>query len=195
MSSDALVHFEETEALLQGHFLLTSGLHSDRYLQCARVLMFPDRAELLSKQLAAKLEVQPDLIVGPAIGGITFAYEMGRALRCPAIFAERVDGTFELRRGFHIEPGTRVLVAEDVVTTGGSVNEVIAVLQTLGADVIGVASLVHRASVSPFEVPYTSLLQLIPPTWSKDDCPLCKEGGQPEKPGSRARPDESTSAC
>lgn len=195
MNSDALVHFQEAEALLQGHFLLTSGLHSDRYLQCARVLMYPDRAEFLSKQLAAKLKVQPDLVVGPAIGGITFAYEMGRALQCPAIFAERVNGTFELRRGFHIEPGTRVLIAEDVVTTGGSVNEVIVVLQALGAEVIGVASLVHRAAVSPFEVPYTSLLQLIPLTWSKDDCPLCKEGSLPEKPGSRAHPGESTSAC
>ncbi len=195
MSSDALVHFKESEALLEGHFLLTSGLHSDCYLQCAKVLMFPDRAESLSKQLAARVETPPDLVVGPAIGGITFAYEMGRALGCPALFAERVDGTFAIRRGFQITPGTKVLVAEDVVTTGGSVKEVITLLRGLGADVTGVASLVHRAAVSPFDVPYTSLLQLIPPTWTKDECPLCKEGGQPEKPGSRARPGESATTC
>ena len=195
MTPSALLHFEETEALLQGHFLLTSGLHSDRYLQCARVLMYPDRAEALAEQLTEKIDSNPSIVVGPAIGGITFAYEMGRALGCPAVFAERVNGQFELRRGFHIAPGTRVLVAEDVVTTGGSVIEVIDMLRGRGADVVGVASLVHRAKASPFDVPYSSLLQIIPPTWTESECPLCEAGGRPEKPGSRARPGEGASAC
>lgn len=195
MSSDALAHFEATNALLRGHFQLTSGLHSDRYLQCARVLMYPKRAEQLARQLAEKLTERPEVVVGPAIGGITFAYEMGRALDCPAIFAERVEGAFAIRRGFDIEPGTKILVAEDVVTTGGSVQEVITMLREKGAEVIGVASLVHRREESPFDVPYTSLLQLMPPTWEASECPLCAEGSQPEKPGSRERPGEGASTC
>ena len=179
-------HFRATEAALEGHFKLSSGLHSNRYLQCAKVLMHPERAAVLCRALAEKLGPQQlDLVVGPAIGGITFAYEMARALGLPGIFAERADNGFCLRRGFQIHPGQRVLIAEDVVTTGGSVNEVIAHLKTLGAEVLGVVSLVHRGQENPFEQPFTSLFSIDVEAWAEADCPMCEAGLAIQKPGSR----------
>ena len=190
--STPLSHFEETGAILEGHFRLSSGLHSNRYLQCAKVLMHPDRAEALCRTLAAEWDgVRPDVVIGPAIGGIAFAYEMARAFGRPGMFAERQDGAFGLRRGFEIEPGCKVLVAEDVVTTGGSVREVLALLEKLGAERLGVVSLVHRGDGNPFDVPFRSLLRVVPETWAPGACPLCADGIAAVKPGSRPENEEA----
>lgn len=178
--------FMETGAMKKGHFLLSSGLHSDTYLQCALVLQHPDRAQRLAELMAEKLRGQQiDLVVGPAMGGVTWAYQLGLTLGCRAIFSERVEDVMTLRRGFSVQPGERVLVAEDVSTTGGSALEVVRLMQGLGAQVVGVALIVDRtAGALDFGVPYHSLLELKPQTWSRDNCPLC-DAGHPEKPGSR----------
>jgi orotate phosphoribosyltransferase len=192
-------HFRETGAILDGHFVLSSGLHSGRYLQCALVLQYPERAEALCREIrAAWTEDHPDIVVGPAMGGITLAYELGRSFGVPAIFAEREGGAFALRRGFHLAPGQRVLIAEDVVTTGGSVREVEALVRSLGAHVAGVACLVHRSPENPFDVPLVSVLEIEVESWAAGDCPLCKQGLPAVKPGSRpggktAKPE--TKAC
>src|SRR6185295_14656439 len=144
-----LAEFREADALLEGHFILSSGLRSPRYLQCARVLMDPARAERIARALAEKLPAgireEIDLVVSPAMGGVIIGHEMGRALRKPAIFVERPQGTFELRRGFRIEPGQRVLLVEDVVTTGLSSREAIKAVEQAGGKVIGAASIVDRS--------------------------------------------------
>ena len=134
-------------ALLEGHFLLSSGLRSDRYFQCALALANPPVAEQLAQALAARLPEKPDLVVGPAMGAVVWAQEVGRALGTKAFFTERVDGEFALRRGFRIEPGTKVLVVEDVVTTGGSAKEVIMLLRSMDVDVIGVGRPLGRRPV------------------------------------------------
>jgi len=178
--------FREAGALLEGHFLLTSGLHSPKYLQCALVLQDPERAERLCRELAravAGREIQ--CVVGPAIGGIIVAYEMARALGSRAIFAERVDGRMVLRRGFAIEPGERVMLVEDVVTTGGSLREVKDLVTAAGANVVAVAALVDRTSgrESGLVVPLTALLEIDVPTYSPEECPLCRAGVPLVKPG------------
>ncbi|MSR75774.1 MAG: orotate phosphoribosyltransferase [Planctomycetes bacterium] len=184
--SKVLDSFRQHEALLEGHFQLSSGLHSSRYLQCAKVLAHPRVAEELCRELAAKWKhPAPDVVIGPAMGGITLAYELGRAFGVTALFAERENGAFTLRRGFQIAPGARVLIAEDVVTTGGSVIEVLQLVERLGAVPCGVMSLIQRTDKNPFNVPYVALEQVIPPVWKPEECPLCLAGGTAIKPGSR----------
>ncbi len=190
MNNEQLLEaFIKAGALLDGHFLLTSGLHSPRYLQCAQVLQNPALAEKLCTQLAAKLmNLKAETVIGPALGGILVAYELARALGVRNLFAERnKDGQMELRRGFVVRPGERILLAEDVVTTGGSLKEVMAIVKAAGGNVVGVASLVNRTSGRDpaFGVPFVSLLTVDVPTWSAEDCPLCKQGSKPVKPGSR----------
>ncbi|MCX5647749.1 MAG: orotate phosphoribosyltransferase [Planctomycetota bacterium] len=180
--------FREAGALLEGHFLLSSGLHSPKYLQCALVLQDPARAERLCGRLArAFADDRVETVVGPAMGGILVAYELARALGATAIFAEREEGRMRLRRGFRIEPGQRVLLAEDVVTTGGSLREVLAIVREAEAEVVGVAALVDRTSGRDpaFGMPLTALVQLDVPTHVPEECPLCREGVPVVKPGSR----------
>ena len=170
--------FEESGAALQGHFLLTSGRHSDRYMQCAKLFVYPDKAEKICAALAEKLKgFGIELVAAPAIGWIIMGYEMARQLKVPNIFLERQDGVMTLRRGFTVEPGTKVAVVEDVVTTGGSVREVVEVLKNLGAEVVAVASVVDRsAGKVDFGLPYVSLLSMDITSYEPENCPLCREG-------------------
>ena len=185
--------FEKTGAYLRGHFRLTSGLHSREYLQCAKVLAYPDYAETLGRQLAASIQAKlkgspATLVVSPAIGGIVIGHEVARALRVPALFAERDVSSKELtlRRGFEIKPGERAVVVEDVITTGGSTKEVIRLLQTLGAEVIAAGSIIDRSgNTAEVGVERVALETLHPETYSPDDCPLCRQGLPVTKPGSR----------
>jgi len=179
--------FKDSGAMLEGHFLLTSGRHSDRYLQCALVLQDPVTAEKLAGELAAKIPKDKiDLVIGPALGGVTLAYEMARQLKTLGLFAERENGVMTLRRGFVIPPGARVLVVEDVITTGGSVLEVIEVVKEKGGQVIGIASLVDRSNgKADLGYPLYSLLPLEVVSYQPEECPLCKKGLAPVKPGSR----------
>jgi orotate phosphoribosyltransferase len=176
-------------ALLEGHFRLSSGLHSTRYLQCAVYLAEPARAEAAGRQLAARLRNEASqLVVSPALGGVIIGHEVARALDVPFFFTERADGAMALRRGFRIEPGTRVLVVEDVVTTGGSTREVMDVVSRHGGLVVGVASMVNRSGgENPFSpLPYTALLTIEIPNYAPESCPLCASGVPVVKPGSRS---------
>lgn len=185
----------DCEALLEGHFLLSSGRHAGRYIQCARLLQHPERAAAVCAELAERIcvscaEEHPvDVVVGPALGAVTLAFEMARALGVRGIFAERdTDGGFTLRRGLRVEAGERVLVVEDVVTTGRSVREVLDLLRGLRARVVGVAALVNRSGrPDPFgELPFYRLADLEVPSWEAEECPLCRQGTLPLiKPGSR----------
>lgn len=179
--------FLETGALQKGHFLLTSGLHSDTYLQCAQILQHPRLAAELAQAMAEKLRGERiDVVVGPAMGGITWAYQLGLTLGCRAIFAERSEDVMTLRRGFVIGRGERVLVAEDVSTTGGSAQEVVRLIAGGGAEVAAVALLADRTAGSlDFGVPYYSLYQLQPHAWQREECPLCRENKPFDRPGSR----------
>jgi orotate phosphoribosyltransferase len=190
---DALLRlFEERGALLQGHFLLSSGLHSPRYLQCARVLMDPELATRLCGVLGERLkpllgDARPAAVVAPALGGVLVAHEVARALGCLGLFTERQDGAMTLRRGFALAAGEAVVVVEDVITTGGSTREVIQAATSRGARVVAVGSLVDRSNgAATLGVPYRSLLTLDVPTYAAAACPLCAQGSRPEKPGSRA---------
>jgi orotate phosphoribosyltransferase len=178
-------------ALLEGHFALSSGLHSDRYFQCALVLSDPLRAEGLARAAALRIEAAVDVVVGPALGAVVWAHELARALGVRALFTERVDGRMVLRRGFELAPEERVLVAEDVVTTGGSSREVIDLARRAGTEVVGVAAIVNRSGCSnPFEdlgLPLAALAEVEVETWEAGACPLCasNEAGPAVKPGSR----------
>lgn len=188
---EILAEFRAADALLEGHFILSSGLRSPRYLQCARVLMDPARAERLARELAARLpdEVRQkiDSVVSPAMGGVIIGHEMGRALGKPAMFVERPQGAFELRRGFHLEPGTRVLMVEDVVTTGLSSREAIDAVRAAGGDVIAEAALVDRSSgKADLGIPFFPLIRIDVPTYSADDVPADLAAIPAVKPGSRA---------
>ena len=188
---EVLEEFRAADALLEGHFILSSGLRSPRYLQCARVLMDPARAERIARALAAKLPDEMrreiDLVVSPAMGGVIIGHEMGRALGKPAIFVERPQGTFEVRRGFRIEPDDKVLLVEDVVTTGLSSREAIKAVEQAGGNVIGAASIVDRSSGNAdLGVPYTSLIRIDVPTYDADALPPELAAIPPIKPGSRA---------
>lgn len=188
---EVLAHFHEAGALLEGHFLLSSGLHSPVYLQCARVLMNPARAGLLCAALAGKLREtlgqEIDLVVSPAMGGVIVGYEMARQLNVEGIFTERVDGKFALRRGFHIAEGARVLMVEDVVTTGLSSRECIASIRELGGNVVGAACLVDRsAGEADVGVPLIPLLSIAAPIYAEDALPEALAAIPAEKPGSRA---------
>ena len=185
---DILEVFRKAGALLEGHFLLSSGLHSPTYLQCARVLEDPATAERLCGQLARGFaDDRVECVVGPALGGILVAYELARALGARALFAEREEGQMRLRRGFAIRKGERVLLAEDVVTTGGSLREVEDLVRAAGGEVVGVACLVDRTSGrSPlFRAPLTALVKVDVPTYPPEACPLCEKGVPAVKPGSR----------
>jgi len=187
MQEDVLKIFREKDALLEGHFKLSSGLHSEKYLQCALILQYPDIAGKLSRALAKEFSKEKiDVVVGPALGGVTLAYEIARQLGVRGIFTERQDGKMVLRRGFAIKDKENVLVAEDVVTTGLSTNEVIQVIQEQGGKVIGVASIIDRSSGSAkFGVPFKSLAKIDVKTYEEKTCPLCKKGFAVVKPGSR----------
>jgi orotate phosphoribosyltransferase len=186
-----LDEFRAAEALLEGHFILSSGLRSSRYLQCARVLMDPARAARLAEALAARLPAdlrgRLQAVVSPAMGGVIIGHEMGRALGLPAMFVERPTGTFELRRGFRLDPGTRVLMVEDVVTTGLSSREAIRAIAEAGGEVIAAAALVDRSSGSAdLGVPFTPLIRLDVPTYQADALPPELAAVPAIKPGSRA---------
>ncbi len=180
--------FIDSGALLQGHFILTSGRHSDRYMQCAQVLQYPQYTEVLARELADRFrEEKVDLVMGPAMGGIIVAYEVARQLGVRGIFCERENGQMTLRRGFTIEPGSRVLIVEDVVTTGGSVREAMTVVQELGGQVAGVALLVDRSGGEvDFGVKTEAALTMEITSYDTADCPLCRQSQIPAvKPGSR----------
>jgi len=186
---DVLQLFKESGALLQGHFLLSSGLHSDRYLQCALVLQRPEVAEKLGAALAARLcaiDDDPDFVIAPALGGILVAHEVARAARVRGLFAERRDGALALRRGFCIQPGERGYVVEDVITTGGSTKETMDVVTRAGGIVLAAGSLIDRTGgVSDLGVPRAALAVLDIPAYPAEDCPLCRTGSRAVKPGSR----------
>jgi orotate phosphoribosyltransferase len=180
--------FVECGAILEGHFLLSSGLHSPTYLQCARVLCHPEVAAELGRELAGLVGQEGvGLVVSPALGGLIIGHEVARSLGVRHLFTERVEGRMVLRRGFTVEPGERFLVVEDVLTTGGSTREVITALEALGAVPAAAAAIIHRgAGDAPLPVPFHSLLRLEIPSWVPDACPLCRRGGPPAvKPGSR----------
>lgn len=187
-NEQAIALLEEKQAILTGHFLLTSGRHSDRYVQCAKLFQYADTSELICASLARQFaNAHIDLVAGPAVGGIIMAYEMGRQLGVRNIFAERENGVMTLRRGFAVQPGERVLVVEDVVTTGGSVKEVIELLRTAGAEVVGVGSVVDRsAGRVDFGVPFHAAVSMEVISYDAAECPLCKTGTPAVKPGSRS---------
>jgi orotate phosphoribosyltransferase len=186
--------YRRSGALLEGHFRLTSGLHSPGYLQSALVLQHPQHAEALGRAIAERTrDLRATVVLSPALGGIVIGHEVARALGVRALFAERQDGVLTLRRGFAISERDRVLVVEDVVTTGGSTRETIQVATAAGGQVVGAASIVNRSpstssgqALGGADVPYVALLELTLPTYEPDKCPLCAQGQPVVKPGSRA---------
>jgi orotate phosphoribosyltransferase len=177
---------EQYGAIKHGHFKLSSGMHSDLYVQNALVLSHPGIAERLGHELgSAFADAGVTLVLGPALGGVIIAHEVARFCGVPMVFAERVEGEMVLRRGFQIASGDRVLVAEDTVTTGKSQKEVIALARAAGAEVVGVAAIVDRAAGVSFGVPFRSLLRIDAQAWDAPDCPLCAQGSEPVSPGSR----------
>jgi len=184
---DVLDLFRRSGALLEGHFRLTSGLHSTGYLQCALVLQYPSDAEALGRALAARVRrLRPTAVLSPALGGVVIGHEVGRALGVRAMFAERQDGVLTLRRGFIIAETDRVLVVEDVLTTGGSTRETMQVAIAAGGHVVGAASIVDRSGgAARFDLPFEALLDVELPTYPPDACPLCAKGLPVVKPGSR----------
>jgi orotate phosphoribosyltransferase len=188
MTRDALLTlFRQSGALLDGHFRLSSGLHSTGYLQCALVLQHPDHAEALGRAIADRTrDLKATVVLSPALGGVVIGQEVGRALGVRAIFAERQDGTLTLRRGFTLSSDDRVLVVEDVLTTGGSTRETMQVAAAAGGRVVGAASIVDRSGgAARFDVPFVALLDVSLPTYQPDACPLCAQGLPVVKPGSR----------
>ena len=179
--------FKQTGLMLEGHFLLPSGRHSNRYMQCAKLFQYPEYSEMICKDLADRFAGQKiDMVVGPAVGGIIMSYEMARQFKVPNIFAERENGAMTLRRGFSIPEGAKVLVVEDVVTTGGSVREVMDIVAEAKAEVVGVCVVVDRSGGKidfgvPFEAAYETEIQSYEPS----QCPLCEQGLELVKPGSR----------
>jgi orotate phosphoribosyltransferase len=192
MHSDAILKiFRDTGALLEGHFQLTSGLHSNQYFQCAKVLQYPRHCESLCGVIAAEFaQIGIDVVVAPALGGIVVGQEVGRQLGARTIFAERKDGVMQLRRGFEIRSGERVLACEDVITTGGSIAEVIAIARNAGGRVVGAASIVDRSN-GKVALPVDSggkqysILRMDVVAYKPDQCPLCAQGIPVMKPGSR----------
>ena len=194
MTRDELLDlYRRSGALLEGHFRLTSGLHSPGYLQCALVLQYPQHAEALGRAIAERTrDLRPTVVLSPALGGVVIGHEVARALGVRAIFAERQDGALMLRRGFVVSENDRVLVVEDVVTTGGSTRETIQVARAAGGQVVGAGSIVNRGpstgsgqGPAVIDVPYVALLEIALPTYEPDTCPLCAQGLPVAKPGSR----------
>jgi orotate phosphoribosyltransferase len=179
----------ESGGMLEGHFELSSGNHSDRYFQCAKVLQHPERAAELARGIAeAVREHDVEVVVGPAMGAVVWSYAVAAALGVRSLFTERVDGAMTLRRGFHLDPGERVLVVEDALTTGGSAREAMRVVEEAGAVVVGVASIVNRSGGNPFEsdgLPLFALCEVEAQLWQPAGCPRCAEGSPAVKPGSR----------
>lgn len=192
MSDPWLLLLEESGALQHGHFQLSSGLHSPAYVQCALLLEYPERARRVGSALAVKLGAyQPDAVVSPALGGLLVGYTTASALDVPFRFTERKEGRMELRRGFAVRPGERIVVIEDVVTTGKSTRETMAILEKQGGKVVAVGAILDRTQAKasgedgPFSVPFETLVSLDLATYRPGECPLCAEGSRPEKPGSR----------
>jgi orotate phosphoribosyltransferase len=182
-----LQDFIDTGALLEGHFRLSSGLHSDKYLQCARLLMWPERAERAGRELGETLrEFGAEAVVSPALGGVVIGHEAARALGVPAMFVERKGGAFALRRGFALTPEQRVAVVEDVFTTGKSTREAMAAVTAAGGRVVAVGSIVDRGlPPQAFAVPARSLISMNVAAWPEAQCPLCRDGRPLDTPGSR----------
>lgn len=179
---------KEAGVLLEGHFLLTSGRHSNRYLQCAKIFRQTKYSEELCAALAENFAADGvDVVIGPAMGAVQMAYEVSRALGCENFFAEREDGKMTLRRGFEVKPGMKVLLVEDVITTGGSVREVMELVKEAGGELVGVGSIVDRTNGKiDFGVPFRPVISVDVESWEPDECPLCKAGAPaPYKPGSR----------
>lgn len=183
---DVVDILKKSDALLEGHFLLSSGKHSNRYIQCAKVLRFPQYAEAVLSTVVEQIkDLDIDLVVGPAMGGVIVSYELGRQLNKETVFTERKDGVMELRRGFEVKPGARIIIAEDVVTTGKSTIETKKALEALGGEVIGVACIANRTN-DDIGMPIYSAIKLEIQVHDADNCPLCKEGKiELVKPGSR----------
>lgn len=179
--------FTETGAILKGHFKLSSGLHSGQYLQCAKVLQHPKHAEMLCNALAKRFKNEKiSAVVAPALGGVVVSYEVARALGVRSLFTERVEGKMTLRRGFRLDKKEKVLVAEDVITTGRSTKEVLEVVRSTGASIVGVGSLIDRSKGKVnFDVPFKSLVKIDIPAFKPEICPLCKDKTPITKPGSR----------
>lgn len=195
MTEDEILDvFRRHHALLEGHFILSSGLHSDRYIQCALVLQRPEVAGQLGRELASKLSAkigpkQPTVVVAPALGGVLVAHEVARALGVRGLFTERQEGCMTLRRGFTLEPGEPALVVEDVITTGGSTLETIRAVEDAGGRVVAAGSLVDRSGGSAdLGLPRAALLTLTVQNYDPAQCPLCKAGSTATKPGSRTKP-------
>ncbi len=183
--TDWLETLKAWQAVLSGHFVLTSGNHSDTYFQMALVFQYPERGIQVAQALAERLPgLRPDVVVGPATGGILLSYELARVLGGRAVFAERQDGVMTLRRGFEVREGERALVCEDVITTGGSVREVVDLVRRQGAEVTGIAAVVERGQAQ-FDVPVVSLVKVSVRSFPPADCPLCASGSPAVKPGSR----------
>jgi orotate phosphoribosyltransferase len=188
MTRDELLdRFRKAGALLEGHFRLSSGLHSSGYLQCALVLQQPDWAEALGRAIADRArEWRPTVVLSPALGGVVIGHEVGRALGVRALFAERQDGELTLRRGFVLSERDRVLVIEDVLTTGKSTRETMQVARAAGAQIVGAASIVDRSGGTlALDVPFAALVDIALPTYEPERCPLCAQGLPVVKPGSR----------
>lgn len=182
--------FRKHEALLEGHFILSSGLHSDRYIQCALVLQHPEAAGQLGSALAEKFRnLSAAVVVAPALGGVLVAHEVARALGVRALFTERQDGAMSLRRGFRLSPGEAALVVEDVMTTGLSTRETIRCVEQAGGKVIGAGALIDRSGgAANLGVPQGALVTLSVRNYDPSECPLCKSGVPAVKPGSRSKP-------
>src|SRR5687767_1319823 len=183
-----LDQFRESDALLEGHFILSSGLHSPQYLQCALGLQYPSDAAKFARAIAEKLAAEQfDTVASPAIGGLVIGYETARALNLRFIWTERENGVMTLRRGFSVKAGERVLVVEDVITTGGSTRECITALESRGARVAAAASIIDRScGAADVGVSRIALATLEVPVYSPEDCPMCHRGVEAVKPGSRA---------
>lgn len=183
----AIQVLRDTGALLEGHFILTSGLHSERYVQCALLLSYPDKAIEFMENIANYFRgIEIDTVVAPAVGGIIVSYDVAKLLKARAIFTERVGEKMSLRRGFGIDRGEKCLIVEDVITTGGSVMEVREVVDNYGGEIVGYGCIVDRsAGAFNVEKPFYSCIKMEIPTYEPDNCPLCKRGLKPEKPGSR----------
>lgn len=177
----------KTESYIKGHFELSSGLHSNQYFQCAKLLQYPEHAENAGKQLAALFDKESvDIVVGPALGGIIIGYEVAKALGKKSIFTERKDGIMMLRRGFQVNKGDKILIIEDVITTAKSTAETIKVIEALGGEIAGIGCIVDRSS-GKTEFMIKSLLQIEPETFTPEECLMCKQGLPIEKPGSRTK--------
>lgn len=179
--------FEKVGAIKKGHFKLTSGLHSDTYVQCARIQEFPTDNNKLAAEAVHRLpdDIEIELVAAPAVGGIVFGYAVAAALGKRFVWSEREKGLMTLRRGFSIKPGEKVLVCEDVVTTGGSVQELIDLIEGFGGIVVAVVAMIDRGNERKFDKPYYPLLIKATPAWSEDECELCRQGVQIDSPGSR----------